>query len=158
MINENQNTIREFENAGNFNTVLVAAGEHIYDGNLVGINDGYARAYQAGDTIAGFAQDEIDNTTGADGDASIKVRGRGKIVLEIDGVAQSNIGAEVYITSDATFAISSGSYYFGKILRIESTNRVVVAFDAIYALELALGSDTDSDTDTDTDTDSQTNE
>ena len=47
-----ENTVRTFESNEDVNTVLVAAGVHIFQGEFIGINGGYARPYEKGDTVA----------------------------------------------------------------------------------------------------------
>ncbi len=162
-----QNITRNFEMQADTNTVAVAAGVHIYQGMLLGLNNGYARPYQSGDKIADFAKDEADNTNGQNGDVKVDVKARGKVCLEIANLAQTSIGSDVVATDDDTFANGVDGEYFGKILRLEDSPQAIVAFDFIYTKETAETtettnqsdtSDDDDSDDTDNDTDNDTNE
>ncbi len=137
-----ENTIRTFEGIEDFNTVAVAAGVHIYQGELLGLNAGYARPYESGDTVLGFAHEEADNTKGENGDITVDVRGRGKIVLELTGLTQASVYGQVLITEDGDLSTETGSAYFGKILRLEGATHAVVAYDFIYLQEIAIATAT----------------
>ena len=130
-----KNVVRNYETQADTNTVAVAAGAHVFQGMLLGLNAGYARPYQAGDKIIGFAKEEADNTNGQAGDVKVDVKARGKVCLEIAGVAQANIGDSVIATDDDTFALDTDGDYFGKVLRLENATSVIVAFDFLYTKE-----------------------
>lgn len=143
-----KNVVRNYETQADTNTVAVAAGVHIFQGMLLGLSGGFARPYQAGDKIAGFAKDEVDNTSGANGDKKVDVKARGKVCLEISGLSQESIGSDVVATDDDTFALGSDSDYFGKVLRLEDATQAVVAFDFIFNKETASTETTTTDTTT----------
>ena len=153
-----KNVDRNYETQADTNTVAVAAGVHIFQGMLLGVSGGFARPYQAGDKIAGFAKDEVDNTSGANGDKKVDVKARGKVCLEISGLSQESIGSDVVATDDDTFALGSDGDYFGKVLRLEDATQAVVAFDFIFNKETASAETTTTDTTTQepTTTDSET--
>ncbi len=138
-----KNVVRNFETQADTNTVAVAAGVHIFQGMLLGLNDGYARPFQAGDKIVGFAKDEIDNRNGQAGDKKVDVKAKGKICLEIASLAQTSIGSDVVATDDDTFALGSDGDYFGKVLRLEDSAHAIVAFDFIYVKETAAETTTE---------------
>lgn len=127
-----KNVVRNYETQADTNTVAIAAGNHVLQGMLLGFSNGYVRPYQAGDKIAGFAKDEIDNTNGENGDKTVDVKARGKVCLEISGLTQTSIGAAVVATDDDTFAVGTDGDYFGKVLRIENGTQGIVAFDFIF--------------------------
>ena len=129
------NKLRDFETQADTNTVAVAAGVHIFQGMLIGLNGGYARPFQAGDKIVGFAKDEIDNRNGQNGDKQVNVKARGKVCLEIASLEQTSIGSDVVATDDDTFALGSDGDYFGKVLRLEDATHAIVAFDFLYNKE-----------------------
>ena len=129
------NKVRDFETQADTNSVSLAAGVHIFQGMLIGLNDGYARPFQAGDKIVGFAKDEVDNTQGQNGDAKVNVKARGKVCLEISSLEQTSIGSDVVATDDDTFALGSDGDYFGKVLRLEDATHAIVAFDFLYNKE-----------------------
>lgn len=147
-----KNVVRNFETQADTNTVAVAAGVHIFRGMLLGLSGGFARPYQAGDRIAGFAKDEVDNTSGADGDKKVDVKARGKVCLEISGLSQESIGSDVVATDDDTFALGSDGDYFGKVLRLEDATQAVVAFDFIFNKETASAETTTQEPTTDPET------
>ncbi len=133
-----EDVVRVFENQPETNTVLVAAGEKIFKGSIVGCTTtGFARPYQAGDTLMGIALEQADNTNGVDGENTIDVKGCGKVSLEIDGISQDSIGSAVYVSDDNTFSLDeSGGAYLGKVIRIEEPGVAIVAFDCLYMPEL----------------------
>ena len=140
------NKVRDFETQADTNSVAIAAGVHIFQGMLVGLNNGYARPFQAGDKIVGFAKDEVNNTNGQNGDAKVDVKARGKVCLEISSLAQTSIGSDVVATDDDTFALGSDGDYFGKVLRLEDAAHAVVAFDFLYNKEITAEDATETET------------
>lgn len=136
------NKLRDFETQADTNTVAVAAGVHIFQGMLIGLNGGYARPFQAGDKIVGFAKDEIDNRNGQNGDKQVNVKARGKVCLEIASLEQTSIGSDVVATDDDTFALGSDGDYFGKVLRLEDATHAIVAFDFLYNKETTAEEET----------------
>lgn len=94
--------------------VLVAAGAVIYAGALVVAN---AAGYAAPGSVAtthtylGRAEERVDNTGGANGAKSVRVR-RGKAFLfknhGADLVTQASIGKVCYIVDDETVALTTG--------------------------------------------------
>ena len=141
-----KNVVRNFETQADTNTVAIAAGVHIFQGQLLGLSSGYARPFQAGDKVLGFAKDEVDNTNGQAGDKKVDVKAKGKICLEIASLAQTSIGSDVVATDDDTFALGSDGDYFGKVLRLEDAAHAIVAFDFIYVKETAAETPTEETT------------
>ncbi|MCB9853522.1 MAG: hypothetical protein H6819_10535 [Phycisphaerales bacterium] len=90
----------------------VAASEHIYKGALVGFDrtSGFVRPYAAGDTFAGIAYEEIDNSAGQGGDLSIRLYTQGDFILTVNGAVQNLAGAAVYASNDDLMtAVPSGN-------------------------------------------------
>lgn len=141
-----KNAVRNYETQADTNTVAIAAGVHIFQGQLLGLNAGYARPFQSGDKIVGFAKNEVDNTAGENGDKKVDVKARGKVCLEISGLSQTDIGADVVATDDDTFAVGSDGDYFGKVLRLENATDVIVAFDFIFNKETSAAESTTEET------------
>ena len=141
-----KNVVRNFETQADTNTVAIAAGVHIFQGQLLGLSSGYARPFQAGDKVLGFAKDEVDNTNGQAGDKKVDVKAKGKICLEIASLAQTSIGSDVVATDDDTFALGSDGDYFGKVLRLEDAAHAIVAFDFLYVKETASETTTEETT------------
>ena len=116
---------------GDINQVPVKGATVIYQGAAVGAHSsGYARPIQNGDKFLGFADEHIDNSGGADGIKTVRVKKRGAVPLDISGVALGDIGKSVYATDDNTFTLSdSSSVYIGQISRIDSSGVALVEFD-----------------------------
>ena len=116
---------------GNINNHPVLAGEKIYEGAVVGLDEnGYARPLVAGDKFVGFADRFVDNTNGSDGEVSIAVRDQGKIVLDIEGLSLNNVGQEIYASDDNSFTLEEeGNTYIGVISRVIGSE-VLVSFSA----------------------------
>lgn len=116
---------------GDINQVPVKGSSVIYQGAAVGgHSSGYARPILNGDKFLGFADERIDNSGGADGVKTVRVRKRGAILLDISGVVVGDIGKSVYATDDNTFTLSdASSVYIGQISRIDSSGVALVEFD-----------------------------
>lgn len=90
----------------------VAASTKIFAGSLVAINaSGYLVPGSVSTTlkVQGRAEEYVDNSAGANGDLSCKVR-RGVFLYDNDGtVALADIGKTAYIVDDQTVADNDGS-------------------------------------------------
>jgi predicted RecA/RadA family phage recombinase len=117
---------------GDINEVPVKASSTIYEGSAVGMTSGYARALNAGDDFAGFAQRKADNSAVAtDGAINCKVISKGLIKATLSGVAVTDIGSPVYMSDDGTFTLTQGSNsYVGVVYRYVTTDTCIVAFKA----------------------------
>ena len=85
-------------------SMKVAAGEQIYKGAIVAVSaTGFLEAATdvAGKLVAGIADQNVDNTGGADGDVSCIVL-KGTAGLRADGTnpTQAEIGRAVYVQDD----------------------------------------------------------
>lgn len=85
----------------------VVAADIIYQGAAVGENGlGYSRPLVAADPFQGFAIAQADNSTGGAGETTVRVKARGRIVLDIPGVAiTANDRPAVYAADDDTFTL-----------------------------------------------------
>jgi hypothetical protein len=107
----------------------VAAAAKIYAGSLVVANaNGYAAPGSAavGLTALGRAEEQVDNTAGANGAKSVNVR-RGKAFKftnhGADLVTQAEVGKTCYIVDDQTVAKTDGTATrsaAGKVLAVEA--------------------------------------
>lgn len=95
--------------------VPVAAGAKIYGGSIVVANaTGYAAPGNTATTLTylGRAEEQVDNTDGADGDKTIRV-GRLKAFKfdnsDADPVTQASLGKPCYIVDDHTVAATNGT-------------------------------------------------
>ncbi len=115
---------------GDVDDLKVKASSAIYEGSAIGITSGYARQLAAGDKFAGFALCDVASQT-SDGDARVRVRHKGKIVLAITSVAVTDIGKPVYATDGNAFTLTaSTNAHVGRVVDVYDTNKAVVEFDA----------------------------
>jgi len=125
---------------GDYDDYPVIASDIIYQGAAVGENAaGYARPLVAADPFLGFAEETCDNSAGAAGAKTVRVRTRGLIVLPIAAAAITiNDRQAVYASDDDTFTLTATSNsLIGYARRWISTGYVLVEFDAL-AVKAAL--------------------
>jgi hypothetical protein len=126
------NALNVYESQPNpTNSHPVAASAEIFKGSAVSFNAGYARKLTAGDVFAGFAEQHINNSSGAAGDLWVPVRKSGVIQAAITGAAVTDINKAVYMSDENTFTTSSGgsAVLIGRIIRFVSTGVVMVEFN-----------------------------
>ena len=112
----------------------VEANTVIYKGALVGINatTGYARPLVAGDAFAGLAYRKADNSGGSAGARNVRLFQGIDIVATISGVSQTDVGAVVYASDDATLTLTAaGNSRIGRIVAIEGTDLVRVRLQPV---------------------------
>lgn len=130
--------IRDYS-LGEIEEYPVIAADIIYGGAAVGENgSGYARPLAAGDPFLGFADRQVDNSTGAAGAKNVKVKTRGRITLPISSIAiTANDRPVVYASDDDTFTLTASTNSpIGVVSRWISTGWAVVEFDAALAAEM----------------------
>lgn len=84
----------------------VATGVKIYAGSLVCINaSGYAApgANTANFKFVGVAQQQVDNTLGANGAKTVRVKRTGEHLFKATSIAQADVGKIMYLVDDQTF-------------------------------------------------------
>lgn len=113
------------------------AAVKIYKGSLVAFNTaGYATgaADTSGFTFAGIAYETVDNSAGAAGALSIRVKRRGVVELNFTASAvQANVGLPVYMSDDNTVALvatTTNDVLVGRIVALVSTTKVRVDLSA----------------------------
>jgi hypothetical protein len=124
---------------GDFNELPVIASDIIFEGAAVGDNaSGLARPLVAADPFLGFAKERCDNSAGAASARNVKVFERGKIELDVTGVASAaDVGETVYASDDDTFTLTSaGNSAVGKVVRWVSGTRCVVYFEGVQVRSL----------------------
>ena len=130
MTTRSSDIARAFE-IGDVNEYPVIAADIIYEGSAVGDNgSGYARPLTAADSFLGFAESQADNSAGAAGAETVRVKDRGKVVASVTGVTGvGDVGSSVYMSDDDVFTLTSTSNSLvGKVVRYISGTQVVVAF------------------------------
>lgn len=121
---------------GDIEEYPVVASDIIYEGAAVGENaSGYARPLVAGDPFLGFAEAKADNSSGAAGAVSVRVKKRGNIQLSVASLAiTDNDRVAVYAADDDTFTkVSTSNSKIGYVSRFVSSGVGVVEFFATEA-------------------------
>lgn len=107
----------------------VAASTTIEAGKMVAVNSaGYAveAADTAGLIVMGIADETVDNSAGANGAKTVKVRRKKAFNLANSGTAavvQTSVGSDVYVEDDQTVANAAGptnDIIAGKCLGVET--------------------------------------
>ena len=110
-------------------TFAVAGGAHVYKGAFVGLQqDGYTHGLAAGDRLCGIAYEESDNSSGSDGDLSVRVYTLGDFALSLTGVAGSDRLKAVYAVDDQTLSLTAGakSSFVGRVIDVPSTDEAII--------------------------------
>jgi len=112
-------------------SLQVASAANIYKGALVGLkSDGYARPLTAGDPFVGIAYEEMDNTTGDDGDVSVRVYTMGDFGHTLSGATIADTGRPVFASADDTLTFfGDGNSYVGVVEDFVSAGEVIVRLD-----------------------------
>lgn len=114
---------------GELVTLPVAASKKIYAGALVALNaTGFVTPGAVATTLTyqGRAEEQVDNSSGADGDKAVNVRKRKAFKWKNSGsdpVVQADVGKTCYIVDDETVAKTNGSSArsaAGTVVKLES--------------------------------------
>lgn len=102
----------------------VAAATKIYAGSLVCVNTG-GYAVPAADTngflLAGAALEQVDNSTGANADKTVRVRRRGVFQFAAASISQAMVGKAMFVKDDQTFDdTSTHLIYAGRLVKFDS--------------------------------------
>ena len=84
----------------------VKGGARIFAGSMVAVDaTGYAvpAGNTAGHRFVGVAMEQVNNATGADGAALVRVRTAGLFEFGAASISQANVGAVMYVVDDQTF-------------------------------------------------------
>lgn len=115
---------------GDIDDLPVKASSAIYEGSAVGFVSGYHRQLAATDEFAGFAMQDVASQT-ADGDAKVKVRKSGRVVVTVTSVAVTDVGKALFASDGNTFTLTQGTAaHVGRVTGVYGTNLAIVAFDA----------------------------
>lgn len=106
----------------------VAASKHVYKGGFVGVDaSGYAQPLVAGGRCIGLALEEADNSSGSNGDKSVRVFTQSDFSLTLSGAGVSDIGRAVYASDDATLTFSTDDNSFvGHVVDVPSSGEIVL--------------------------------
>lgn len=120
----------------------VGTAKHIFQGALVKQNAaGFLApcAAEAGAVFAGVAYEEVNNT-GADGALSARVYKDGLFLLTGAGLAQADVGSDVYATHDAliTTTFAANLQKVGKIVEFVSATQVWVQIETHSLMAAAI--------------------
>lgn len=134
----NKKRVFEFNEDPLLNDLPCVAADVIYEGSAVGYvaSTGYVRPATAGatpDEFAGFCIAKADNSAGAAGDVSVRVRAKGIVKLSVATAAITSVGDTVYASDDDTFTLASGggnNVAIGTVHRWISGTTVMVRFEA----------------------------
>ena len=109
----------------------VAAAKQMFKGALVGLaSTGYAQPLTAGDRFVGVAYEEIDNTSGANGDLSARVYTLGDFGMTLSGAAITDVGRPVFASVDDTLTFTAtGNSYVGVVQDLIATNEIILRID-----------------------------
>ena len=131
-----KDTPRAFE-LGSINELPVAASSVIYEGSAAGVaasTGTVARQLVATDRFVGFAERKADNSAGAAGDVTVRLRTFGLAELDVTGADNTKVQSVVYASDGNTFTLTStGNSKIGFIRRHISGTRCLVYFDADMA-------------------------
>lgn len=118
---------------GILNDFPVIASDIIYEGAAVGIvaATGHARPLVAGDSFAGFANAQADNSAGAAAAINCNVQIMGEVEIAVTGVTITDVRQPVYATDDDTFTLNPiGATFVGFVKRFVSSGVAVIEFNA----------------------------
>lgn len=122
------------ESMGGVHGLPVSATVVCYQGGLAVLNGGYAEPGTAALNLVavGRFEETVDNSTGADGDASALVK-EGDFWFAnsaaADEIAQADVGNDCYIVDDQTVAKTDGTSTrsrAGKVIQVDATLGVLV--------------------------------
>lgn len=79
----------------------------IYGGSFVAQDaQGYAVPLTTGLPFLGIAEEDADNTDGADGDIDVRVVAEAIVELDITGASATSVGSTVYANADDTYDLA----------------------------------------------------
>lgn len=113
-------------------TYAVAGSTHIFKGSLVGLNSsGYLRAMAAAAAtpeFIGLSYEEIDNSSGSDGDLDCRVFTQGDFIFDLSGVAVTDITAAIYAdgSNDVPTLTATANTKIGNAVGLPEANKIVL--------------------------------
>ncbi|HOA73991.1 MAG TPA: DUF2190 family protein [Phycisphaerae bacterium] len=113
----------------------VKASTHIYKGALVGIHaaTGCVRGLVAGDSFAGVAYEEADNSAGADAAICVRVYTQGDFEHPFTSAARTNNGAAIYASDDATLTLTAtNNSAVGRQIEAPTSGKIVLRIKSVF--------------------------
>lgn len=116
-------------------TFRIAGSEQVFKGSLLGLTaGGYARPLMAGDRLAGLAYEAKDNSSGSDGDLSVRVYTVGDFQLALAGASQADVGRPVFAGDDEALTFDgSGNSFVGLCQDVPSAGEIILRLDPTHA-------------------------
>ena len=134
-LSANVKRVYEFNADPIYNDIPAIASDIIYEGAAVGESSstGNGRPLVGGDSFLGFAVAKCDNSSGAIGAKTIRVRQKGVVKLSVTGItADDDLHTAIYASDDATFTTTaSGATQIGKLVSWISGTTCMVYFEAL---------------------------
>lgn len=113
----------------------ISGAATIYEGAAVSSGaNGYIHGIAANEDFRGFADEEVDNSGGSNGDRDALIRGEGETLLTVTGVdGIDDEGKTVYASDDNTFSLTDGGtdVPIGKVSRHVAGTQCFVAYQAV---------------------------
>lgn len=113
----------------------ISASTTVYEGAALSSGaNGFVHGVAAGEDFRGFAEEEVDNSAGTNGDKDLLVSGEGEVLLVVTGVdGIDDEGKTVYASDDGTFSLTDGGtdVPIGKVTRHVSGTQCFVAYQGV---------------------------
>lgn len=112
-------------------TLGVGAAKNVFKGALVGLSSaGYAQPLVAGDPFVGVAYEQIDNSGGANGAATVRVYTVGDFGFPLAGATVAHIGRPVFASADDTLTFTgAGNSYVGTVQEVPAAGEIILRID-----------------------------
>lgn len=128
-------TVKRQGRDGKLNARGVAAGVHIYEGTAIFTDaNGFATSVKAdaNTVFLGIAREEIDNTSGTNGEKNVEFWTDGNFELPTSGLAVADIGSDIHASDNYTFTkTATGNPKAGKIVGYVSATVGVFAIKGL---------------------------
>ncbi len=110
----------------------MAASKNLYKGALVGLSStGYAQPLVAGDSFVGIAYEAMDNSSGSDGDVTVRVYTLGDFGVALTGATVADLGRPVFASADDTMSfVGAANSYVGVVQDFITTNEIILRIDS----------------------------
>lgn len=109
----------------------MAASKNMYKGAFVGLSStGYAQPLVAGGPFVGIAYEAMDNSSGSDGDVTVRVYTLGDFGVTLTGATVADLGRPVFASADDALSfVGAGNSYVGVVQDFITTNEIILRLD-----------------------------